>query len=263
MSEAPVTSLACTQCGGELHPDEGQIFLSCPYCGSTVYLDPEQVVFHWYLAPTLDPDGADGALNRWMSGNQTVKDLDKKSRVTEQAFQYYPLWYFLIHQGDRETVDLEPGAALSITEITHLDLPAGDLRPYDSMNDAQSIPPTVPLDSARDWLLRKNPGAEIKQSSLVHVPVYIFHYQFKNQVYTAVVEAGTGQVFANIFPAKAEAPYLIAGGITAIVYLCLAVLALSGLQFGGFILNIGVALILAAIAAPFLFFMAVVVASRV
>jgi DNA-directed RNA polymerase subunit RPC12/RpoP len=263
MSDSPVTSLVCTQCGGELHPDEGQLFLTCPYCGTTVYLDPGQVVFHWYLAPTLDDGMADGALNRWMSGSQTIKDLDKKSKVVEQTFQYYPLWYFLIRQGDHEITDLEPGAAISITEITHLDLPAGDLRPYNPKNDSQSITPSVPIETSRDWLLRKNPGAEIKQSALVHIPVYIFRYQYRNQVYTALVEAGTGKVFANIFPAKAEAPYLIAGGITALVYLCLAVLALSGLQAGGFIFNFGLALILAAIFAPFLFFMAVMVASRV
>ena len=263
MSDSPVTSLACTQCGGELHPDEGQLFLTCPFCGSTVYLDPGQVVFHWYLASTLDSAAADGALNRWMSGNQTIKDLDKKSKVLEQNFQFYPLWYFMIRQGDHELIDLEPGAAISITEITHLDLPAGDLRPYDSGNDAQSIAPSVPLETAKDWLARKNPGAEIKQAALVHVPVYSFRYQYRNQTYTAVVEAGTGQVFANIFPAKAEAPYLAAGGITALVYLCLAVLALTGLQAGGLVLDFSLALILAAIAAPFLFFMAVMVASRV
>jgi len=263
MSDSPVTTVACTQCGGELHPDEGQLFLTCPFCGATVYLDPGQVVFHWFLTSTLDGPAAGGALNRWMSGNQTIKDLDKKSKVIEQNFQYYPLWYFLIRQGEREITDLEPGAAISITEITNLDLPAGDLHPYDPINDAQSVTPSVPIETARDWLLRKNPGAEIKQSALVHIPVYVFRYQYRNQTYTAVVEGGTGQVFANIFPAKAEAPYLVAGGITALVYMCLAVLALSGMQFGGLVLNFGLALILAVIFAPFLFFMAVMVASRV
>ena len=53
-SEPPVaTQLTCTQCGGELHPDEGQTFVTCPYCGAAVYLDKSRVVFHWYVAPTL------------------------------------------------------------------------------------------------------------------------------------------------------------------------------------------------------------------
>ena len=82
----PATTLLCTQCGGELHPDEGQIFLTCPYCGSTVYLDKERVVFHWVLAPTLDEQKAGASLARWMAGNQTVKDLDKKARVTTTTY---------------------------------------------------------------------------------------------------------------------------------------------------------------------------------
>src|SRR5512134_242450 len=90
----PSNMLLCTQCGGELHPDEGQIFITCPYCSSTVYLDKSRVVFHWYIAPTLDPDQARAALNRWMAGNQTVKDLDEKSQLTGQEFAYFPVWYF-------------------------------------------------------------------------------------------------------------------------------------------------------------------------
>jgi DNA-directed RNA polymerase subunit RPC12/RpoP len=82
MDTPPVaTRLSCTQCGGELHPDEGQAFLTCPYCGSTVYVDKSQVVFHYYLASTLDEAKGRGFLARWMAGNQTVKDLDQKSRV--------------------------------------------------------------------------------------------------------------------------------------------------------------------------------------
>src|SRR5512139_3989585 len=86
--------LLCTQCGGELHPDEGQIFLTCPYCNSTVFVDKTQVVFHWYLAPTMDEGKARASLARWMAGNQTVKDLDKKARLVGQTFEYFPIWLF-------------------------------------------------------------------------------------------------------------------------------------------------------------------------
>ena len=74
VSPDPITTeINCSQCGGELHPDEGQIFLTCPYCGATVYLDKSRVVFHWYVAPTLNDQDAVAALYRWMSGSQTVK----------------------------------------------------------------------------------------------------------------------------------------------------------------------------------------------
>jgi hypothetical protein len=260
------TLLNCTQCGGELHPDEGEIFVTCPYCGATVYLDKSQVVFHWHLAPTLNPQQAAAALARWMSGSQTVKDLDKKAHVSGYIFEYFPLWYFKVRRGKDEKIELQPGAATSITELRRLTLPAGDLSKYDPALEAQSIQPTVPLPAARDWLLQGQAGAEVRESALVHVPIYIFKYEFRGQAFTAVVEAATGAVLANIFPAKAEAPYLLAGGITAAVYLCLALVPAAGGAFsnsGGGAAAFGVAFVIGLIAAPFLFAFAVWVASKI
>lgn len=255
MSDSPASPLTCTQCGGELHPDEGQIFLTCPYCSATVYIDPSQVVFHWFLTPTLNQQQAGGELYRWMSGSQTIKDLDKKAQVVGQSFEYFPLWYFLVNDHNTEKVLLQPAAATSITEIKQLNLPAGDLKPHDASIESQSVAPTVPLDAARAWMMSRNElGTQVKQTALVHIPIFIFKYNYKNQGYTAIVEAGTGAVLANIFPAKAEAPYLLAGGLTALVYLILAVIAIGSPSLG---------LILALVAAPFLFFFAIMVASRV
>ena len=93
-SPSPVNVFPCTQCGGELHPDEGQVFITCPYCNSTVYIDKSRVVCHWDLASTLDENKARANLARWMAGNQTVKDLDKKAQLTGSTFEYFPLWYF-------------------------------------------------------------------------------------------------------------------------------------------------------------------------
>ncbi len=257
MDTSPGTKLNCTQCGGELHPDEGQVFLTCPYCTATIYIDPSQVVYHYHLAPTLSAEQASGALFRWMSGSQTVKDLDKKTQVSGQTFEYFPVWHFVVRGAGGEQVALQPAAATSVTELTRLRVPAGDLKPYDPALDAQSTPPTVPLEAARNWLLQAQPGAEVRQSALVHIPIYVFKYVYKGQTFTALVEAATGAVLANIFPAKAEAPYLMAAGITALVYLCLASLPMTN------IMNSGLAIILALVAAPFLFGLAVWVALKV
>ena len=263
----PSTTLNCTQCGGELHPDEGQTFLTCPYCSATVYVDKSRVVFHWCLAPTLDENRAHGELARWMAGNQTVKDLDKKSTLVSTSFQYFPVWYIKFNDQNGEQVSLEPGAATSITELRRLRLPAGDLRKYDSSLDSQSQAPNVPLEAALGWLQQsKGAKVEVKETFLVHIPLYTFKYNFQNQTYTALVEAGTGEVLANIYPAKAEAPYLLAAGITALVYLCLALVPIAASAFGGLnssSLGIGLCLGLGIIAAPFLFALAVWVASKV
>jgi DNA-directed RNA polymerase subunit RPC12/RpoP len=268
MDTPPVaTRLTCTQCGGELHPDEGQAFLTCPYCGSTVYVDKSQVVFHYSLAPTIDETKGRGFLARWMAGNQTVKDLDQKSRVVGSSFEYFPLWYFKRRTSSREEILLEPAAATSISELKKLILPAGDLRKYETSLDPQARPPTVPLEASLAWLEQRNiPRPEIVERSLVHIPLYTFKYVYQNKPYTAVVEAATGNVFANIFPAKAEAPYQMAGCIAALVYLCLAIFPIVGLLAGGAPgATIGLALCgaLGLVAAPFLFALAAWVAAKV
>jgi predicted RNA-binding Zn-ribbon protein involved in translation (DUF1610 family) len=260
------TQLSCTQCGGELRPDEGQQFITCPFCGTTVFLDKSRVVFHWSLRPTLDETQAASALARWMSGSQTVKDLDKKARLSSSTFQYFPLWYFKSGgEGKKEEIALEPAAATAITELAHLPLPAGDLVRYDTSVDPQAVEPTVPLATALDWLRQARPQAEVRESALVHVPIYIFKYGYKNNTYTAVVEAATGTVLANIFPAKAEAPYLLIGGITALIYLCLALIPVvaGGLGEGSGFVTAGIVLVIGIILAPFLFAAAAWVAAKI
>jgi hypothetical protein len=268
--EAPVTptALHCTQCGGELHPDEGQVFVTCPFCSSTVYLDKSQVVFHWYLAPTLNESDAQGALRRWMAGNQTVKDLDQKARLGDTSFQYFPLWYFKQTQpnGD-EQILLELAAASSVSELKRLKLPAGDLRKYESSLDAQAQTPSVPLDAALSWLEARNvPSEQISEKALVHVPLYTLKYTYQGKTYTAVVEAGTGGVFANLYPAKAEAPYLLAGGVAGLVFLCLATFPVGGYlmsQESGLGIGLLVCSGVGILAAPALFGLAAWVAAKV
>lgn len=263
----PQDTLNCTQCGGELHPDEGQIFLTCPYCSSTVYVDKSQVVFHWYLASTLDEGKAQSSLARWMGGNQTVKDLDRKSRLVETGFEYFPIWYFKRRRDNGgEEILIEPAAATSVSELRSLNLPAGDLRKYDPSLDKQAHDPTVPLSTALNWLQERGIAKEeISEQSLVHLPLYTIKYTYNGNTYTAVVEAGTGGVFANIYPEKAEAPYMVAGAATAVVFLCLALFPLAGALIGASAFGISFLLCagLGIIAAPLLFALAMWVAAKV
>lgn len=261
MTQSPaIPVIHCTQCGAELHPDEGQIFLTCTYCSATIFVDKTQVVFHWALNPTLNQQQASEALARWMSGNQTVKDLDRKAQVQGSVFQYFPLWSFIWRGSDgHENTSLLPAAATSVTELSHMNLPAGDLVRYETVNDADAIPPTVPLEGAREWLLQSQPKAQVRESALVHVPIYLFKYLYNNQVYTAVVEAATGAVLANLYPAKSEAPYLAVGFAAAATFVFISLLPhLLGPLAGG-----PLALLLGIIALPILFAFAAYVAAKV
>lgn len=269
MQDQPIAStILCTQCGGELYPEQGQVFITCPYCSSTVYLDKTRVVFHWVVAPTLDLEKARGALARWMAGNQTVKDLDKKATLTGSSFEYFPVWYFKRRlPSGKEQIILEPAAATSISEVRKLRLPAGDLRKYDPSLEAETHPPSVPLQAALGWLAeQKIPETEINERMLVHVPIFIFKYTFEGKTFTAIVEAASGEAFANIFPAKAEAPYQAVGGLAAVIFLCLATFPVVGAISAGEE-GVGIGLLacsgLGIVATPLLFALAAWVTSKV
>ncbi|HSB88524.1 MAG TPA: hypothetical protein VLD63_00715 [Anaerolineales bacterium] len=263
----PDAEVRCAQCGGVLHPDEGQIFLVCPYCGSTVYLDTSKVVFHWALTPTLDEAEARASLARWMAGNETVKNLDTKSNVTAVEFHYFPLWLLKVRDGPGERMVLTPAAATSVTAMKDLPLPAGDLVRYEPALEAESIPPTVPLEAVLGWQTQVGTQPDqIREASLVHVPLFTFKYDFLGRSYTAVVEAASGRVLANLFPAKAEAPYRMVALVTAVVFLCLATFPLAGSSFGsaaGIPLGRLACLVGGVVAAPLAFAVAAWVASQV
>ncbi len=226
----PKAEVHCAQCGGLLSPDEGQVFLTCPYCGSAVFLDKSKVVFHWALACTVAPEEAAASLRRWMAGNQTVKDLDTKSKVTATTFQYFPMWYAKAHQAGKDKIYLEPAAATSVSEIKSLDIPAGDLQKYQPSLDGQAVAPTVPYPAMLDWLAGRGiPADQVAEAALVHLPVYIYKYDFAGKSYTAMVEGASGKVFANLYPAKAEAPYLLVAALATLGFLCISTFPLIGL----------------------------------
>jgi hypothetical protein len=259
--------IRCAQCGGVLHPDEGQVFLVCPYCGSAVYLDASKVVFHWALTPTLDEAEATAALSRWMAGNETVKDLDQKAERTSTSFSYFPTWLLKIKDGAGHRIHLEPAAATSVTALRDLALPAGDLIRYDAALEPQSVAPTVPLETVLKWQAGVGVATEtIAETSLVHIPVFTFKYRYLGGTYTAVVEAATGRVLANLYPAKAEAPYRTVALATAFTFLCLASFPVLGLMIDaedGLALGSAVCAVGGLLAAPAALIAAAWVAARV
>lgn len=265
---APTFQFHCTQCGGELHPDQGQLFLTCPFCASTVYLDKRQVVFHWYLAPTMDEAKARTFLTRWMAGNHTVKDLDKKAQLAGAAFEYFPVWYFKRRDPrGNEQIYLQPAAATSISELKRLRLPAGDLRNYDHQADADARQPTVPLHAAEAWLQTQDaPLDQIVERALVHLPIFVFKYAYNGQTYTALVEAATGQTLANLYPAKDETTYLAVAGLTLVSFLILALIPVFGLlanELNGLMIGMAVCVGLGIPAAGVMFGLAAWVAAKV
>jgi hypothetical protein len=227
MAEIEVsTQLLCQQCAAALVVEQGAKYATCEFCGTVNFLDKSQAVLHYVVRPTLDDPKALAALRRWMAGNQTVKGLDTAAQIESQVYQLFPMWLARTGQAGREVVHLKPAAALSIVELGNLRVPAADLEPYDDALDADAIRPTVPVTAVRSWLAENQGVAAgaINEISLVHVPIYQFKYRYKQESYTALVDAATGQVFAAIFPEKYELPYVSIAGFGCLAYFLAALI---------------------------------------
>jgi hypothetical protein len=167
----------------------------------------------------------------------------------------------------RETVYLEPGAAISISEIKSLDIPSGDLQKYDPALDAQAVPPSVPFPAMLQWLAGRGVASDtVAEAALVHVPIYIFKYQFAGKTYTAMVEGASGKVFANLFPAKAEAPYYLVALMATVGFLLVSSFPIIGYftdQDTGVMLGLLACLVCGGLWAIPVFVMAAVVSAKV
>jgi hypothetical protein len=167
-----------------------------------------------------------------------VKDLDRKSKVDSVSFEYFPMWLVRAIFGRDERVLLKPAAALSISELEHLNIPAADLVPFDTNADGKIIAPTVPFETMQQWLIDDQHivPENIREAALVHLPVYVCKYDFNQRRYTALVDAATSKVFANIYPAKWEVPYVSIGAAAFVAFFVLSLLSLM-INFGIFVIG--------------------------
>ncbi len=232
------TPINCRQCAAPLAVEQGMQFVTCTFCGATNFVDKSRALFHYQVRTTIKEDGALSALRRWMAGNATVKGLDQRSKIGAATFQYFPMWLVRANQNGNERVLMKPAAALSVSELTQLNIPAADLVPFESSAQAAAIAPTVPYDMMQQWLCddQKLSPEMIRETALVHLPIYVCKYEYSGKRYTAVVDAATSKVFANVFPAKWEVPYVAIGGACFAAYFVLTLLSLF-VSFGIFIIG--------------------------
>jgi LSD1 subclass zinc finger protein len=230
----PPTQLLCRQCAALLPVEQGSQYVTCSFCSATNYVDKGRAVFHYVVRETVRETEAVAALRRWMAGNATVKGLDSQAEIEQPVIELFPMWLIRAVQNGEEKVVMEPAAALSISELKQLTIPAGDLEPYDHTFDSTAVAPTVPYDMMLRWLADdyKIAQGEIREVSLVHLPIYLCKYNYQGRRYTAVVDAATSKVFANLFPSKWEVPYMAIGALAFVAYFCAALIPLTGFMIG-------------------------------
>ena len=241
------SSVVCSQCGGENEVTSGQAFVACTFCGSTLFVDRSDVVSHYRISPLLGEPEAKASLHRWMSGNDTVKDLDRKSELESMELVSFPVWLFRVRDAGGEHVYVEPAAPTLIPHLAELSVPAGRLEAYRVEDqDVEVVEVTVPLATARGWLEQRDVG-QVAETALVQVPFWRCRYRHEGQSYLAAVDASTGSVLAAVYPEKSESPYflvatlglvlfgleglLITNLVAKLVVYCLTAVPLTGLAY--------------------------------
>ncbi len=229
--------LECPQCGGENPLPSGARLLVCQFCDAALFVDRSGLVSHYRLPRLLGRGEAERSLRRWMAGNDTVKDLDKKATGVRLTPLLFPVWMFRRRGAGGEEVFAQPAAATPEPAVADLSVPAGKLEPYrggagggdgagddggdDGAGDAageERVEATVPLETARGWLGQSHGDGALLESALVHVPFWRASYDFDGRSYNALVEASTGVVLASVFPEKAEAPYVLVAALGLLLF---------------------------------------------
>lgn len=273
MELAKSSVIICPQCGGENSIRSDERFFQCEYCSSAVYIDKRKVVSHFIVNSNFTKEQSEGNLRRWMAGNFHVKDLDKTAQISQVNFYYFPLWYFKTKDDSGDKIYLQPAHSTPVSEIKNIQIPAGSLKPYNrnDYNVKDFVDADVLYESAKNWLSQSGVNADnIIESNLVHVPFYHFYYTYKNQQFSAIVEASSGKVYANIWPSKSEMPFRIMFAAALVVFALASIISYALSYFiarssyeGVLLLGEGIKLVIYAIAAIPLAAMAYMIAKKV
>ncbi len=218
-AEAAANLITCPQCGGQSELPSGRRLVRCEFCDGTLFVDRAGAVNHYRLPALLSAGEARAALKRWMAGNDTVKDLDRKATVESVEPVAFPMWMFRLRRRGGEEVVVEPAAPTPIPQLADLQVPAGRLEPFTPAGEGvEAMTATVPLETARGWLAQRGGGkggegsvseSAVTESAMVEVPLWRCSYSFGGRQYQALVEGSTGTVLAAVYPEKAEAPYVL------------------------------------------------------
>ncbi len=226
----------CTQCGAELEVAADARLLRCGFCDTALVVDGSATLFHEVLVPTVAVEDVSGHLRRFFASSAVAADVEKQATIDPPQLEFFPFWAFTVVGGGSERVVLQPAAPSALQGLQGLSLPAGAARPMsaDVTGGHPVVEPEVPPDTARTWLLDRDPGIEIHRTVLTHVPLYRVTYGWRGRRWRAAVDGVTGRVFPADFPTRAETPF------RAVAVTALAVFGLEGLLIANPLLKLAV-----------------------
>lgn len=205
----------CPKCAAPVELDSGVKFAKCNYCDSLIFFDRAGAGFYYVIPFKLSQDDAVGTFRRWAGGSTKAKDLDHLANISTVEKSYFPVYMFRREMNGREEVIIEPAGSTTLPGLHSLKVPGGDLKIFDQSFDAteaELIRPDIEMTHYLDTL----PG-KAKEQSLVYFPIWRIDYTFKGAPYQVLVDASSSEVFANSFPTRSSAAYLLVaiGGFLA------------------------------------------------
>jgi DNA-directed RNA polymerase subunit RPC12/RpoP len=193
-------SLECTQCGAKIDPHKDQTFYNCPYCSSTLFIEKGKSIQHYCASLKIARKDLESILRTWLSSG----DLPQEASLISAALTYFPFWYFEF--GGSKNY-LTPANTSEVEEVNRIELPAVELRPFsvEGLGGASLVEPQFLHEITLEKIVKTTnytPG-ELVSSSLIHLPLWTITYAYGTDpaVYTAVVEAIGGAVYASVMPA--------------------------------------------------------------
>jgi hypothetical protein len=90
-----VNEIRCSNCGGPIKFNPGEILATCKYCGFTVVIETGKAFNfeHSMILNEFDPVKVENPLHDWMrSGFVKPGDLSRSSKVLEKNLMYLPFW---------------------------------------------------------------------------------------------------------------------------------------------------------------------------
>lgn len=193
--------IKCTQCGGDVPIEEDAGFIRCPFCETALYVETDRTVLHYYMSVQVAVDDIGLTIARKLS----YMEIKDPVAVQSSSVIYFPFWRLDTLMGGALTV---PAATTPIEDLDVLKSPAGDLKLYSKKleEDFPVVEPEVLLENAlvEGQKIIGSESAKFRSASLVHLPLHEVEYICQGREYRVFVEAISGEVFGDSWPAAPQ-----------------------------------------------------------
>lgn len=193
--------ITCTQCGGAVKIEGESPFLSCGYCQSTFFAGRGLSVDTWLVRPLLSKDEGIANVTSFLAGARV--NIDEILIQGEQL---------LLPFAEYEGTISQTIVPLYLTKVSLHSFKTikGDKEAYSEkeLPDWKHLLPDQKAEEALDWRSQK----EGKTFHIVYYPFYIINYSINENEFMALVDAVTGEAFADEIPASLpqEGKHLVA-----------------------------------------------------